>query len=87
MKNQNNVVIPIAGQNITGNIGSCAINANSYSVSFFTMEVVAVNSCTGEIISREQMTNGSLFVGGIFVFMFLLFFCATVYSFFYFDSF
>lgn len=37
--------------NINGNIGSCEIKNNSYSVSSFYTRSTSVNSCTGQIIN------------------------------------
>ena len=46
----NNIV---STPNITGNIGSCEIKTSSMSVSSFYTQTMAVNSCTGEIVSQQ----------------------------------
>ena len=42
----------VSSPNITGNIGSCKVDSQTYSLSSFYKETVAVNTCTGEIVSR-----------------------------------
>jgi hypothetical protein len=41
----------VNSENIVGNIGSCEVKSNTYALSSFYKETVAVNSCTGEIVS------------------------------------
>jgi hypothetical protein len=41
----------VNSENIVGNIGSCEVKSTTYALSSFYKETVAVNSCTGEIVS------------------------------------
>lgn len=43
--------VVVSSGNITGNIGSCSITSQDISVSSWTMETVAVNSCTGVVVA------------------------------------
>jgi len=50
----------IVGGNVSGNIGSCKIEATNITTSFTHQRTVAVNSCTGDIIndSGEYLNFG-----------------------------
>lgn len=45
----------IVGGNVTGNIGSCKIESTGVDVSSFYKYTVAVNSCTGEVVSKSEV--------------------------------
>lgn len=49
----NTAIVPTS--NVSGNIGSCEIKSDSYNVDLFHVQVVAVNSCTGRVISQNVM--------------------------------
>lgn len=60
-------------EKIEGNIGDCKVNHESYNVSLFTREVVATNSCTGEVVASNQMFDaGWLWFGVAVVLLFLI---------------
>jgi hypothetical protein len=50
MENKPTVLV---GGDVTGNIGSCEVKSSNFSVSSFYTETVAVNSCTGEVVSQN----------------------------------
>jgi len=45
----NNIIA--SSPNIAGNIGSCEIKSDTYNISSFYCRTMAVNSCTGEVVS------------------------------------
>jgi len=47
----------VSTPNITGNIGSCEIKSDTFSKNSFYSTTVAVNSCTGEIVSQNTYYN------------------------------
>lgn len=49
-----NTKVIVGGANVSGNIGSCEIKSNSFSTNSWRTQTVAVNSCTGEIISTKE---------------------------------
>lgn len=64
----------IVGGNVTGNIGSCSVVSTDINTSFMYQKTVAVNSCTGVIVSEspEYMGVGaglSMVFTGILFFM------------------
>lgn len=69
--NKNNVLVN--SENISGNIGSCSVTSARYNVSLFRVEETAINSCTGEIISRAQMFDSVWIVPGIMLLILLTF--------------
>ena len=44
----------VGGSNVNGNIGSCEIKSDNFSTSSWRTQTVAVNSCTGEIVSSKE---------------------------------
>lgn len=48
----------LVGGNVTGNVGSCEVKSDYYSVSFFKEQTTAVNSCTGQIIAQNTYISG-----------------------------
>lgn len=44
----------VSSPNIEGNIGSCEIKSNTYSLDSWHNQTVAINSCTGEIVSTQS---------------------------------
>lgn len=63
----------IAGSNVEGNIGSCSVIPSSYPVDFWYKEVVAVNSCSGEVVSKEVIFNGDIIFAGVAMLLLLAF--------------
>lgn len=58
----------VGGSNVNGNIGSCEIKSNSFNKDFWNIQTVAVNSCSGEIISSNVYFDGiSILVGVIII--------------------
>lgn len=57
----------VGGSNVNGNIGSCEIKSNSYQKSLFYVETAAVNSCTGEIISKTTYWDSTWLWFGLIV--------------------
>lgn len=68
--------IVVSSGNITGNVGSCSITSQDISVSSWTTETVAVNSCTGAIVADNTYFSwGNLIltvIAILFGIMFLL---------------
>lgn len=44
--------IVVGSPNINGNIGSCEVKSNTFSLDSFHNQTVAVNSCTGDVVSQ-----------------------------------
>lgn len=70
MNKTNNLVV--AG-GVNGNIGSCSIVSTNISKGAFTVETMAVNSCTGEIVSHTDAYFDSSWIAipVIIIFLFL----------------
>lgn len=49
-----NTNVIASSPNISGNIGSCEVKSTDVSVTTFQVNTIAVNSCTGEIVSQHQ---------------------------------
>ncbi len=67
----------IVGGNVSGNIGSCSVIATDMSTSLMYQKTVAVNSCTGAVVSESPEYIGaggaiSLVVFGILGFVALI---------------
>lgn len=67
----------IIGGNVTGNIGSCSVVSTDISTSMMYQKTVAVNSCTGEVVSQSQEYIGvggsmSIIIFGILSFVTLI---------------
>lgn len=45
--------VVLGGSNVEGNIGSCEVKTATLSKSSFYTQTIAVNSCSGEIISNN----------------------------------
>ena len=54
-----NTNVLVGGSNISGNIGSCEIKNNTYSVSSFITRSTSINSCTGQIVSDNTYYDWS----------------------------
>lgn len=58
---------------VTGNVGSCKTEISTVSLSAFTLQDIATNSCTGEVMTYpEHIWDGILF-GGFILSGFILF--------------
>lgn len=47
----------IVGGNVSGNVGSCEVKSTDVKHSFFKIETVAVNSCSGQIVADNTYTD------------------------------
>ena len=60
----------VGSPNLEGNIGSCEVKSTEYKKTFFSRETTAVNSCTGEIVSKTEYFS----LGGLWVLFWILVF-------------
>lgn len=52
--------------NLVGNLGSCSVVSTNVSINSFYTETIAVNSCTGDIVSQNTYFDwGNMLVVGI----------------------
>lgn len=63
----------VGSPNISGNVGSCEIKSNEFSVSMFKSQTVAVNSCTGEIVASNIFISSDFIFYGIVIILIILF--------------
>lgn len=54
-----NTTTLVTSPNINGNIGSCEIKSNSYSVDYWHSQTTAVNSYTGQTIAQNTIFDSS----------------------------
>ena len=59
----NKTAVVAISPNISGNVGSCAVTSNSFQKTLFTVETVAVNSCTGEVVSQSVYFDSTWLFG------------------------
>lgn len=62
----------VGSPNINGNVGSCEVKSDSFQKDFWHRETVAVNSCTGQIISESIYLDGSWVLFGLIVIVIIL---------------
>lgn len=56
-----NTNVLVGGSNVSGNIGSCEIKSDNVSIDYWHYKAIAVNSCTGNIISENIIFDSSGF--------------------------
>lgn len=66
--------IAVTSGNLTGNVGSCAINSTDVNVNSFTIETIATNSCTGQVIADHTYFNWIAGIASGSIFLLILFF-------------
>jgi hypothetical protein len=67
----------IIGGDVTGNIGSCSVVATDISTSLMYQKTVAVNSCTGIVVSESPEYLGAGAIIPLIIFG-ILFFVALI---------
>ena len=59
---------------VSGNVGSCQVNSQDIPVSSWTIETVAVNSCTGDVVAQNTYLSWlNVFSAFLFVFAIVIF--------------
>lgn len=67
----------VVGGSVEGNIGSCEVKTTSISKSSFYTQTIAVNSCSGEIVSNNTFYDWSyVYFPLVLVIVFILIFGA-----------
>lgn len=54
----------IVGGSVSGNVGSCEVKSTDIKISSWSYRTIAVNSCTGQVVSESTYRDyGNIFVG------------------------
>ena len=70
--------VAITGGEIVGNIGSCQVNTERVQTGFWTTQEIAVDSCSGEIISQAEFFDHGFLWFGLLCAILLTFFISAI---------